>query len=56
MKSLLIALSLSFITPVWAAEPVTTASGVKLAKKKEKKAAPPTASAKPQEKKKVIKK
>lgn len=53
MKSFLLALSLAFITPVFAGEPVTTPTGIKLAKKKEKKAAVP---AKPAPKKKDIKK
>jgi hypothetical protein len=41
MKSFLLALSLAFVLPAFAAEPVTTPSGVKLAKKKEKKQAEP---------------
>lgn len=38
MKSLLLAIALAFTLPVHAAEPTTTQSGVKVAKKKEKKA------------------
>lgn len=40
MKSLLLALSLAFVLPAFA-QPVTTPSGVKVAKKKEKKQAAP---------------
>lgn len=43
MKSLLLALTLAFAVPVFAAEPTTTPSGVKVAKKKEKKAVTPAA-------------
>ncbi len=38
MKTLLLALSLCLAMPVYAAEPVTQKSGVKLAKKKDRKA------------------
>ena len=40
MKSFLLALSLAFVLPAFA-QPTTTPSGVKLAKKKEKKQAEP---------------
>jgi hypothetical protein len=40
MKSLLLALSLAFVLPTFA-QPVTTPSGVKVAKKKEKKQTAP---------------
>lgn len=52
MKSLLLALTLAFTIPTFAAEPITTPSGVKVAKKKEKKAAQPAKPAKKQAEKK----
>jgi hypothetical protein len=56
MKSLLLALTLAFAIPVFAAEPTTTPSGVKVAKKKEKKAAPVAEKQKPKPAKKAEKK
>ena len=52
MKSLLLALTLAFAIPSFAAEPTTTPSGVKVAKKKEKKATQPAKPAKKQAEKK----
>jgi hypothetical protein len=52
MKSLLLALTLAFAVPLFAAEPTTTPSGVKVAKKKEKKAATPAKPVKKQTEKK----
>jgi hypothetical protein len=56
MKSLLLALTLAFVIPTFAAEPTTTPSGVKVAKKKEKKAAPVAEKQKPKPAKKAEKK
>jgi hypothetical protein len=52
MKSLLLALTLAFALPLFASEPTTTPSGVKVAKKKAKKATPAKPANKQQEKKK----
>jgi hypothetical protein len=48
MKTLLLSLALVLNAPAFSAEPATTPSGVKVAKKKEKKAeAPPKKKAEP---------
>lgn len=53
MKTLLLAITLALALPVYAAEPTTTQSGVKVAKKKEKKA---DAKKKAEPKKSAVKK